>query len=53
MIFRGMTFRFANANQLVERHIRRHLQSLYLVFFQPMWLQIKPSDNPFVSPENL
>ena len=53
MIFRKMTFRFPNANQLVERHIRRKLQSLYLVCFQPLWLQIKPSDHPFVSPENL
>ena len=31
MIFRTMTFQFAYANQFLERHLRRYLQSLYLV----------------------
>ena len=38
-----MTIRFPYANQFVERY-----EKVYSVCFVPQWLQIKPSDHPFV-----
>ena len=50
MISRTMTFRFANAKELVERYKKAATESTQFSFNQR---SCNPSDHPFVFAENL
>ena len=53
MISRTMTFRFAYANQFVERYKKTATESILSLLSEPPYLQFTPSDHPFGFAENL